>query len=734
MKFMKDTGRIPTTALLLLVSLCAGRSLATAAEDKVGAKPSPLVGHEAPELDVAAWVNGEPTSLTSLRGKPVVLAFWDHTDKACGELVSVLNNIAREHASAGVAVVSVHSSGIDINALRLFILDNSVAFRVAVDKAAHDDRYRGTTFRKYGVRSIPSVFIISIESRVRYQDIPVRAVADALRNLLARGEVRTEPGGEETTAPHRQVSDPSVRQCADNLKQIGLGLKIFAHEHGGKFPIIDDRRGSLTMDARDISPEYIADPNVFKCPNSAYSWTGSPNTADYVTDQSYFYLGWVVTTEQEGVALLDAYESLDLEKRDEDLPLDPSRTSGPQRLYRIREGIERFWITDISDPQAGAEAQARIPVMWERPGNHVPDGGNVLYMDGHVEYVEYPGTFPMTEKFMTRLIQLSATKDTKVEAGRSRRHPAEPYKQESVPETRPVNVQAEPSSTGEDTIRSCFQSALLSFWQSGMEFTVDSKIAYNKPLIVEEPRHKELMPGEVVHYTITAYRQRGTRFLYNADHRYWWENDSVIEMCAYDGDVVRTLTYRPGRRKDGIIGPNPRVIEGVLHYKTDTGGFLRGCLVGNDLLAMLRNKNTRVSVLPDKSDIAGRSCFVFEIEDERSVNKVWVDPLRGYNYLRWDCCNKAKKDSEIDVGIREVSDIELQRFDGRWFPVAGKLHHIRSLAFGERNTTDQVHDWTQSVRLENVILGKIYTAEDFTIQFPEGTSVYDQRGAGKGAR
>ena len=36
-------------------------------------------------------------------------------------------------------------------------------------------------------------------------------------------------------------------------------------------------------------------------------------------------------------------------------------------------------------------------IKWVvRDFNHVPGGGNVLYMDGHVEFIKYPGKFPMT--------------------------------------------------------------------------------------------------------------------------------------------------------------------------------------------------------------------------------------------------------------------------------------------------------------------------------------------------
>ena len=77
-------------------------------------------------------------------------------------------------------------------------------------------------------------------------------------------------------------------------------------------------------------------------------------------------------------------------------------------LMGLREGIERFMITDINNAAAGAMAQSDIAVMWDssrtigsdeddtRRGqvfeefNHLPGGANVLFMDGHVEFGKYP--------------------------------------------------------------------------------------------------------------------------------------------------------------------------------------------------------------------------------------------------------------------------------------------------------------------------------------------------------
>ncbi|HOV33012.1 MAG TPA: DUF1559 domain-containing protein [Candidatus Hydrogenedens sp.] len=78
---------------------------------------------------------------------------------------------------------------------------------------------------------------------------------------------------------------------------------------------------------------------------------------------------------------------------------------GGNTIYRFREGIERFMISDINNPGASAVAQGEIFVMFDQLGtyrgismfNHVPGGCNVLYMDGHVEFVHYPSKPPVSE-------------------------------------------------------------------------------------------------------------------------------------------------------------------------------------------------------------------------------------------------------------------------------------------------------------------------------------------------
>jgi len=190
--------------------------------------------------------------------------------------------------------------------------------------------------------------------------------------------------------------------CPNNLKQIEEALKKYADKHRGLWPAIDGRRGNLIFDGTAVYPEYLTDIDVLRCP------AGGRMQVD-VTDQSYVYLGWLATNEKEGLALLDVYESLDLAERDKDIEVPRGQGIGVgDRLFRFRDWTERFLITDISNPGAAVDAAKHIPVIWEWPENH--QGGYVLFKDGHVEFVPYPGKFPMTAAFQDRLRAVSAGK------------------------------------------------------------------------------------------------------------------------------------------------------------------------------------------------------------------------------------------------------------------------------------------------------------------------------------
>jgi prepilin-type processing-associated H-X9-DG protein len=218
--------------------------------------------------------------------------------------------------------------------------------------------------------------------------------------------------------------------------------------------------GDWGVSAGAIYPEYLTDMKVLLCPSSLQN-TGNPDSdlarleddgsglcpphlRGYYAeiDLCYQYLGFVIdrgddlpgytypdTPDEYGFIynsqLADlvwgAFAAAGLwdatpDNVDNDLPISGDYgnnvgTGGGDVHYRLKEGIERFLITNINNPAGSSVAQSELPVMWDyvaaqqsqfswkpetqgKMFNHVPGGSNVLYMDGHVEFQRYPGKFP----------------------------------------------------------------------------------------------------------------------------------------------------------------------------------------------------------------------------------------------------------------------------------------------------------------------------------------------------
>ncbi len=127
------------------------------------------------------------------------------------------------------------------------------------------------------------------------------------------------------------------------------------------------------------------------------------------TAPAQFVRGLLAKLAEPGIitALLNEDLSILAEVVDGDMTgLNGYGNGGGDTIYRFREGIERFMITDINNAAAGAQAQSTVFVMLDQVSliasgfNHVPGGSNVLFLDGHVDFIRYQncpgGTAPVS--------------------------------------------------------------------------------------------------------------------------------------------------------------------------------------------------------------------------------------------------------------------------------------------------------------------------------------------------
>ncbi|MCX5772916.1 MAG: DUF1559 domain-containing protein [Candidatus Hydrogenedentes bacterium] len=203
--------------------------------------------------------------------------------------------------------------------------------------------------------------------------------------------------------------------------------------------------GEFVPDIMSIFPEYLTDPAILLCPSATTGndvaevfneadllvtvfcsragdqcpTVGNPNQEFYPCEVddgtcSYLYLAWNtvmdgMTTGVEDVPagtvaemtswltsnnldlismFMPLYTAIGLTPdaadakgnwNDSDFKFDAS--VGEVTMYRMREGVERFTITDINNPAASAQAQSEIPVMTDwvstdlgQEYNHAPGG------------------------------------------------------------------------------------------------------------------------------------------------------------------------------------------------------------------------------------------------------------------------------------------------------------------------------------------------------------------------
>jgi len=250
--------------------------------------------------------------------------------------------------------------------------------------------------------------------------------------------------------------------CQNNLKQMGIVFKMYSGESKGeRLPSLKRfKSDGLTsnidcteptgapggspdvdtiFDVQSVYPEYLTDLNVLNCPSDS----GQGSADDYRNDDgsidpcepgadSYIYLGWSFeradyligdatglecTTNSGMVPPVDAQAIGAFVSRlvdhcvvdgvvanpaayDEDMVADLDSDGEDNTIYRLREGIERFLITDINNPAATAKAQSELSVMYDilettaSDFNHIPGGANTLYLDGHVEFIRFKENHP----------------------------------------------------------------------------------------------------------------------------------------------------------------------------------------------------------------------------------------------------------------------------------------------------------------------------------------------------
>ena len=119
----------------------------------------------APELVGGYWVNSEPQTMASLRGKVVLIDFWDYTCVNCIRTLPYVTEWHRRYSPHGLTVVGVHapefSFAKELDGVKRAIEACSIEYAVVMDNGF-------AIWQAYANRYWPAKYLVDAEGYIRY--------------------------------------------------------------------------------------------------------------------------------------------------------------------------------------------------------------------------------------------------------------------------------------------------------------------------------------------------------------------------------------------------------------------------------------------------------------------------------------------------------------------------------------------------------------------------------------
>ena len=122
----------------------------------------------APEITSGQWINSEPLTLKSLRGRVVLIDFWTFACYNCRNTLPSLKKWDAQYRDKGLTIIGVHTPELDferdINQLRREVAALGIKYPVVTDQDY-------STWKAYGVEAWPTVFVLDKQGRVRWSHV-----------------------------------------------------------------------------------------------------------------------------------------------------------------------------------------------------------------------------------------------------------------------------------------------------------------------------------------------------------------------------------------------------------------------------------------------------------------------------------------------------------------------------------------------------------------------------------
>jgi len=139
----------------------------------------------APEFAIGDWINSEPLTLKSLRGRVVLVDFWTFGCYNCRNTLPAIKNWDARYREQGLTIIGVHSPEFEEERkpenLRREVAELQIRYPVVTDNDY-------ATWRAYDVAAWPTIFVLDKSGRIRWTHVgegAYDATEQVIQKLLA---------------------------------------------------------------------------------------------------------------------------------------------------------------------------------------------------------------------------------------------------------------------------------------------------------------------------------------------------------------------------------------------------------------------------------------------------------------------------------------------------------------------------------------------------------------------
>lgn len=228
-----------------------------------------VTAYDAPELkNIAAWINSDPQTIESLKGKVVLVDFWTYSCINCQRTQPYLNAWYDKYNNDGLVIIGVHAPEFGFEKVTKnvqdAVKDANIKYPVALDNDF-------ATWRAYENRFWPAKYLIDKDGQVRYthfgegdyaeteetiqallkesgQTVTDKIEVDRSINSSARGQTPETYLGYERAERFANTDQFVANQPASYT--LANTLKANEWSLGGQWQINDESSQSLSNESR----------------------------------------------------------------------------------------------------------------------------------------------------------------------------------------------------------------------------------------------------------------------------------------------------------------------------------------------------------------------------------------------------------------------------------------------------------------------------------------------------